>query len=183
MTCGPLGRARAGAGRPPPTPAIVRVMTADVRLPEVEEKIVVAAPPERIYEAVAGALSFARWSPECFAVWIYRRDGGRPARFVGWNRRGPFVWFTTCRVITATPPAEFAFDVTTFGLPVARWAYRFTPVEDGTEVTEHWADRRVRGALLLGRIFTGRSATMRPQINREGMRQTLARLKRDLESA
>jgi uncharacterized protein YndB with AHSA1/START domain len=149
---------------------------------QVEERIVVAAPPDRIYRAVADVRRLAEWSPECFAVWIYRREGGRPRRFVGWNRRGPFVWFTTCRVRVADPGVEFAFDVTTFGLPVARWAYRFAHVPPGTEVTEVWTDRRGRGAWVLGRIFTGRSATMRSQVNRDGMRETLVRLKRELES-
>jgi hypothetical protein len=149
---------------------------------EIEERIVVAAPPETIYNAVADVRRLAKWSPECFAVWIWRRDGGRPARFVGWNRRGPFVWFTTCAVRVAEPGREFAFDVTTFGMPVSRWGYRFSVTDAGTEVTEYWQDRRGRGAMTLGRIFTGRAAVMRPQVNREGMRITLERLKREIET-
>jgi uncharacterized protein YndB with AHSA1/START domain len=149
---------------------------------DVTETIVVAAPPGRVYEAVADVRRLARWSPECFAVWVWRRRDGRPDRFVGWNRRGPFVWFTTCQVRVAEPGVEFAFDVTTFGLPVARWGYRFAPAGSATEVTEYWLDRRGRGGYALGRIFTGRSATMRPEVNREGMRETLTRLKRELES-
>ncbi len=149
---------------------------------EVSEQIVVAAPPADVYRAVADVRRMASWSPECFAVWVWRRERGQPTRFVGWNRLGPFVWFTTCRVRTAEPGTEFTFDVTTFGLPVARWGYRFTPDGAGTLVTEHWADRRTRGARLLGRVFTGRSANRRPEVNREGMRQTLARLKRELEA-
>jgi hypothetical protein len=105
-----------------------------------------------------------------------------PARFVGFNRRGPFVWFTTCRVVTAEPGQEFAFDVTTFGMPVSRWGYRLAAAPDGTEVTEYWQDRRTGGALLLGRIFTGRVANYRPEANRENMRLTLARLKSELET-
>ena len=112
---------------------------------------------------------------------LSRRPDGAPARFVGFNRRGPFVWFTTCRTAVATPGVEFAFDVTTFGLPVARWGYRFAAADGGTEVTEYWQDRRSRGAYVLGRVFTGRSAASRPEVNRDGMRATLARLKRELE--
>jgi hypothetical protein len=141
-----------------------------------------------------------RWSPECFAVWVWRRRDGVPTRFVGFNRRGPFVWFTTCRVVTAEPAREFAFDVTTFGLPVSRWGYRMsaaasapdagsdgpvvgtTAAADRTEVTEYWLDRRGRGAYVLGRIFTGRVANDRPAANSEGMRTTLARLKGELET-
>jgi len=148
----------------------------------VSEEIDVAAPASAAFEAVA-SLRFARWSPECFAVWVWRRGrDGRPARFVGWNRRGPFLWFTTCTVRSCRPGEEFSFDVTTFGLAVARWTYRFdSSGSGGTRVMEEWADRRGRGALLLGRIFTGRSANHRPEVNREGMRKTLSRLKAELE--
>jgi hypothetical protein len=49
-------------------------------------------------------------------------------------------------------------------------------------VTEYWQDRRSSGATLLGRIFTGPSTRRRPEVNREGMRTTLTRLKRELET-
>ncbi|SCF01515.1 Polyketide cyclase / dehydrase and lipid transport [Micromonospora viridifaciens] len=151
--------------------------------PEIAEQITVAAPAGTVYAAVAEVRRMARWSPECFAVWVTRRDGGQPRRFVGWNRRGPFLWFTTCRVVTATPGSEFAFDVTTFGQPVARWGFRFSETDGGTQVTEYWQDRRNGASRVLGRIFTGRAAAERPTVNRNGMRETLRRLKRDLEAA
>jgi len=144
----------------------------------VSEEIEVAVAPATVYAAVSDMRRMARWSPECFAVWRYA--GGK--RFVGWNRHGPFVWFTTCRVTTDRQAEEYAFDVTTFGMPVSRWGYRFTPSGAGTLVTEYWEDRRTRGAFVLGRIFTGRVVHDRPAVNREGMRQTLARLKAELEA-
>jgi hypothetical protein len=147
---------------------------------EVSERVVVAAPATEAYAAIADVRRMGRRSPECFAVWVYAR---RPTRFVGWNRRGPYVWFTTCRVAVAEPDTEFAFDVSSFGLPVARWGYRFTPVPGGTEITEYWQDRRGRAVTALGRVFTGRAAHDRPRINRDGMRTTLARLKSELEPA
>jgi uncharacterized protein YndB with AHSA1/START domain len=150
--------------------------------PDIEERIVVDVPPERAYKAVADVRHMARWSPECFAVLIYRRRDGMPTRFVGFNRRRGFVWFTTCRVLIADPDREFTFDVSTFGQPVARWGYRFAPVEGGTEVTEFWLDRRNRASYVLGRIFTGKGTTFRPELNRAGMRRTLQRLKRELET-
>jgi hypothetical protein len=151
-------------------------------MPDVEERIVVDAPADRVYAAVAEVRRMARWSPECFGIWVLsRRPDGGPLSFVGFNRRGPFVWFTTCRVALAEPGREFAFDVTTFGLPVARWGYRFAPTDSGaTEVTEYWEDRRGRGAITLGKIFTGRSTRIRPEINRHGMRVTLQRLRAEL---
>ena len=149
---------------------------------DVTERIVVAAPPTEVYQAVSDVGRVARWSPECFAVWVYSRRDGLPARFVGVNRRGLFVWFTTGRIVVAEPGEEFAFDVTTFGMPVARWGYRLVAVLEGTEVTEYWSDRRSPGARVLGRVFTGRVANNRPQVNRDGMRITLARFKREMEA-
>ena len=122
-----------------------------------------------------------RFRPTNLAGTPSRRDGA-PSRFVGFNRRGPWVWFTTCQVVTAQPGEEFAFDVTTFGMPVARWSYRLAAVPEGTQVTESWRDQRGRGAHLLGRAFTGKVAKNRAQANRDGMRTTLARLKRELEA-
>jgi hypothetical protein len=149
---------------------------------DVAEQITVAVPPAQVYRAVSDVRRVARWSPECFAVWVWSRREGVPARFVGFNRRGLFVWFTTCRVMVAAPDEEFSFEVTTFGLPVSRWGYRLLAVPAGTEVTEYWLDRRGQGARVLGRLFTGRVAGDWPEANREGMRTTLARLKRDLET-
>lgn len=149
---------------------------------EVAESVTVKADPAEVYAAVSDVRRMAKWSPECFATWVWSRKDGRPHGFVGFNRRGPLVWFTTCRVVTAEPGKEFAFDVTTFGMPVARWTYRVAAVPDGTELTEHWLDRRVRGAYVLGRIFTGRAANDRPTVNREGIRITLDRIKRELEA-
>jgi hypothetical protein len=148
---------------------------------DVAERITVGVQPAAVYRAISDVRRMARWSPECFASWVWSRRDGVAARFVGFNRRGPFVWFTTCRVVVARPGEEFAFDVTTFGVPVSRWGYRLAAVPEGTEVTEYWLDRRTRAAFLLGRVFTGRVANYRPEANRQGMRTTLERLKRELE--
>lgn len=148
----------------------------------VAESVTVGVSPAKAYQAVSDVRRMARWSPECFAVLVWSRRNGLPARFVGLNRRGPWVWFTTCHVVTARPGEEFAFDVTTFGMPVSRWSYRLTAADGGTEVTESWRDQRGRGAHVLGRVFTGKVANNRAEANREGMRTTLARLKRELET-
>ncbi|MCS0638364.1 SRPBCC family protein [Streptomyces sp. LP05-1] len=154
---------------------------------EVEESVFVGAAPERVYAAVADVRSMGRWSPECVAVRGVPPGPARAgARFIGFNRKGPFLWFTGCRVVAAEPGAAFAFRVTTFGLPVALWGYRFAPEAGGTRVTEHWTDLRTgrRGgvAQLLGRIFTGTRPDRRHLANQAGMRATLDRLKQALES-
>lgn len=149
-----------------------------------EERIEVAAPAAEVFDAVADVHRMARRSPECFATLVLRKRNGRPARFIGFNRHGMHVWFSSCHVRAADPGREFAFDVFALGFPVARWGYRFTPTAGGTEVTEFWIDKRTTGAHVLGLIFIGKASksTIREEINREGMRQSLRRLKSELEA-
>jgi uncharacterized protein YndB with AHSA1/START domain len=71
---------------------------------EVVERITVGVPPDEVFRAVSDVRRMAKWSPECFAAWVLTRSaGGLPGRFVGFNRRGAYVWFTTCRVVAAEP--------------------------------------------------------------------------------
>ncbi|REE98379.1 SRPBCC family protein [Thermomonospora umbrina] len=153
-----------------------------------EESVVVAAAPERVYAAVADLRKMGHWSPECFAVWV-RGGRVRPGtKFVGFNRIGWRVWFTTCRVTAAVPGEVFAFRVSSFGAPVALWGYRLEGVADGaTRLTEYWEDLRRdnRGAAfvsVLGKVFTGVPAEQRATVNRRGMKATLGRIKAALDA-
>lgn len=152
----------------------------------VTEQIHIPTTPADAYRAVADPKRMPDWSPECVGVWT-RSDGPAAVgtKFVGWNRKSYFLWFTTCKVVTADPNKEFAFEVTSFGLPIAKWGYRFTPDGDGTSVTEYWEDRRTSGtsarvAEALGRVFTGTPAEVRGARNHLGMRTTLERMKTEL---
>ncbi|MET9735575.1 SRPBCC family protein [Streptomyces sp. NPDC006458] len=146
-----------------------------------EESTVVDAPPAVVYGLVSDLRNMGRWSPECRSVWVPRPPARTGSRFVGFNRRGPFVWFTVGRVAAARQDTEFAFDVGVFGLPIARWGYRFEAEGTGTRVTEFWQDLRTdgwrgRGAELLGTVFAGTNPARRAALNRAGMRTTLARI-------
>ncbi|MGW4382212.1 SRPBCC family protein [Kitasatospora sp. NPDC004531] len=151
------------------------------------ESVTVRASAESVYAAVTDLRNMARWSPECIGV---RRLGGGPvavgARFLGFNRKGPFLWFTDCRVTTAEPSREFAFHVGVFGLSVASWGYLIEPEgPDAVRVTEYWEDLRTgpgsRLTDLLARVFSGTRPADRAALNRTGMRATLARLRTDVE--
>ncbi|MFD7257726.1 SRPBCC family protein [Streptomyces sp. NPDC059874] len=151
-----------------------------------QEQIVVDAEPADVHAVVSDLRNMGRWSPECRKVWVPRPPAGVGSRFAGFNRRGPFLWFTVGRIVALRAPegpaghGEFTFDVGIFGLPIARWGYRFEPQGDGTLVTETWQDlRRGPGARLtdlLGSVFAGTSPERRVEINRAGMRTTLGRL-------
>ncbi|MGW2310469.1 SRPBCC family protein [Actinomadura luteofluorescens] len=157
----------------------------------VEESVVVAAPARDVYAAVANPRRMGEWSPEVFATWMRGRAVGPGTRFVGFNRIGWRVWFTTCQVSAAVPGEAFAFRVSSFGLPVALWGYRFEDVSQDpsaprTRLTEYWEDQRRdhRGAgfvSLLGRVFTGVPAEGRAEVNRKGMRATLDRIRTAVE--
>lgn len=159
----------------------------------VEESVAVAAPADAVYAAVADPRRMREWSPEVFATWVLGRTAGPGTRFVGWNRIGWRLWFTTCRVTSAVPGEVFAFRVTSFGIPAAVWGYRVEAVEpaDGTSdprtrLTEYWEDlrrgtRRAAFVAWLGRVFTGVAAERRAAVNRESMRATLGRVKAVLE--
>jgi len=159
---------------------VLPVSTVVERVWKVEESALVGASVEDVYAAVSEVRNMGRWSPECFAVWCRGQEVREGTRFVGFNRKGLLLWFTTCRVTRAERPDEFAFQVTTFGLPVALWGYRFEPEGTATRVTEYWEDLRTgRGAWMsefLGRVFAGTRPADRAEINRAGMRATLDRL-------
>lgn len=141
--------------------------------------------PERAYRTISDVRRMGAFSPECVGVWVHSRGPVTlGTRFTGFNRKRLWLWFTHCRVVRAEEGHDFAFRVTTFGLPVALWGYRFTPEEDGTRITEYWEDlrtgRKGRSAELLG-FFTGTKPEVRHRANTEGMRVTLGRVKGVLE--
>ncbi|MFA1551724.1 SRPBCC family protein [Actinomadura chokoriensis] len=157
----------------------------------VEESVAVAAGAGDVYAAVADLRRTSEWSPEVFAVWVRGRTIGPGTRFVGFNRIGWRVWFTTCQVTAAVPGRAFAFRVSSFGMPVALWGYRIEDVSDDpsaprTRLTEYWEDLRrdnrgARFVSILGKVFTGVPAERRAGVNREGMRATLDRIRTSAE--
>ncbi|MFD9138155.1 SRPBCC family protein [Streptomyces bottropensis] len=152
----------------------------------VAESVFVAAPPESVYRAVSDVRRMGSWSPECMGVWSSSRRFDVGSRFIGFNRRRVWIWFTSCRVVRAEEDREFAFEVRTFGMPVALWGYRFEAREGGSQVTEYWDDLRSGSsapvAKLLGLVFTGIPPAGRATVNRAGMRTTLGRIKAAVEN-
>ncbi|GLW65412.1 hypothetical protein Arub01_36560 [Actinomadura rubrobrunea] len=152
-----------------------------------EESVLIDAAPAAVYAAVTDLRRMTDWSPELFSVWV-RGPVDVGTRFVGFNRIGARVWFTTCEVTAAVPGEVFAFRVSSFGMPVAVWGYRIEGVgPNTTRLTEYWHDLRrdTRGAALvslLGRVFTGVPAERRAEVNRRGMRRTLEGVKAAVET-
>jgi hypothetical protein len=100
------------------------------------ESIVVAAPPEVLYDMVSDVPRTGEWSPVCVECWWDEGTGPAPgAWFTGRNRTPERVWETRSLVVTAERGLEFTWVV---GGSWVRWSYSFAAVEGGTRVTESW---------------------------------------------
>jgi hypothetical protein len=149
----------------------------------VSVKTRVAAAPEQLYAMVADVTRMSEWSPETIACrWLGGAAGAAVgARFEGVNRHAGSTWKTVCEVSVAEPGRAFAFEVVAVRLlRVALWRYEFAAVDGGTELTEHWTDRR--GALLRWHGRRVQHIDDRGEHNRAGMAATLARIKAVAES-
>jgi uncharacterized protein YndB with AHSA1/START domain len=141
-----------------------------------------AAPPDRVWALVSDVTRIGEFSPETFeAQWLDGATGpAAGARFRGHvkrNGRGPTYW-TTCRVIDCEPGKSFGFAVVNGGRDINTWRYQLAASGDGTDVTESF-QLAPMAALKLYWAVMGR---WRGRTNRNGMRQTLERIKGVVES-
>ena len=135
------------------------------------------ASPETVWGLVSDVTRIGEFSPETFeAVWL--RDATGPAvgaYFKGHVKRngvGPVYW-TKCKVEHCVPGADFGFVVLVGDQEVNHWRYQLTPSDEGTEVTESY---RLE-TRAWSKIYWTLLGWARGKTNREGMTQTLNRLK------
>lgn len=139
----------------------------------------VMAPATDLYDLIADVTDMGRWSPECRSCEWLDQPGLVGSRFRGHNRSGPFRWTTEARVLTADRGSEFSFATLHKGEIATRWTYRFV---DGnpTTVTESFEALRTPRLIAFAERHLIRN---RQQTIEDGMRRTLAALKRVAESA
>jgi hypothetical protein len=146
------------------------------------ESIVVAAPPDALYDMVSDVTRMGEWSPICKACWWDEGDSLRVgAWFSGRNELPERVWETRSQVVAAQPGREFAFVV---GGAWVRWGYAFAPVEGGTQVTESWEFLPAGIARFHERYGDDAQAQIanRTEAARDGIPVTLAAIKKAAES-
>jgi uncharacterized protein YndB with AHSA1/START domain len=146
-----------------------------------EVSIDISAPPERIWGLVSDVTNMGRWSPECHRCeWIDGANGATVgAKFKGWNKRGIMRWSTVSTVVVADEASHFAWDVAQSRM---RWGYHFEPSGDGTKVTEYRDELGVK-PLYVRIAYKLRLLGGDPDaIVRQGMSDTLDRLKAGAES-
>ncbi len=103
--------------------------------PKCAESVVVACSPDEAYGMIADISRMGEWSPVCKACWWDEGQGPSVGSwFTGHNEQGDRVWENHNEVVAADQGREFAFLVA----DCIRWGYSFTPVSEGTLVTESW---------------------------------------------
>ena len=140
------------------------------------------ATPDEVWDLVSDVTKIGRYSPETFeAEWIDGATGPAVgAQFRGHvkrNGKGPIYW-TTCTVRVSDPGREFAFGVGPATKPLNVWGYRIEASGDGCDVTESFALAPTLGL----RVYWAMLGWARGKTNRNGMRQTLERIKAEVES-
>ncbi|HZM32208.1 MAG TPA: SRPBCC family protein [Acidimicrobiales bacterium] len=140
------------------------------------ETVSIDARPEVVWDLVSDITRMGDWSPECTGGrWLGKRKGPEVgALFVGFNRRGWLRWITTAKVEEADRGRSFVFRVRETGV---RWGYTFEPDGDGTRLTEFRDLSGARNGLIRATGVLLGGADDHAEELREGMRQTLAKVK------
>jgi hypothetical protein len=146
------------------------------------ETVSIDARPEVVWDLVSDITRMGEWSPECTGGrWFGRRKGPEVgATFVGYNRRGRIRWLTTAKVEESERGRSFVFRIRESGV---RWSYEFAPDGDGTTLSEFrdLSGARVGMIRTFSTVFLGGMDDHAGEL-REGMRQTLARIKAAAEA-
>jgi len=147
------------------------------------ESVIVAAPPEAVWDLVADVTRMGEWSPETTAAWWL---GGATAavvgaRFKGRNKRGLMRWTSTCEVTAAERGTRLSFVRVSRIDGGTDWNFSMEPTEGGTLLTESAQQRALPNpaARLAGRITLGPD---REEQVRQGMRSTIDRIRAAAET-
>jgi hypothetical protein len=140
------------------------------------------ATPDAVWALLSDVTKIGRYSPETFeAEWLDGATGPAVgARFRGHvkrNGKGPTYW-TKCTVTKSEQGREFFFAVSPKDKQLSEWGYHLEPSGDGTDVTESFTLApewwmKISWALL---------GWSRGRTNRQGMQQTLDRIKAEVEA-
>jgi hypothetical protein len=146
------------------------------------QSIIVSRPAEELYAMVSDVTRMGEWSPVCTGGWWDDGSRGVGAWFTGHNETPTNTWETRSQVVANEPGREFAFVV---GGDRTRWGYTFTPVAEGTELTESWEILPAGEEYFTGRFGADADAeiTQRLETARSGINDTLAAIKKAAESA
>jgi len=161
----------------------------DVSGYQYSDSITIDRPPEDVYAIVSDVTRMGELSPVCVSgAWDDAAQAGTSgAWFTGHNAIGEYTWDTHCQVVAAEPGREFAFvnrgpdgDV-----ELVRWRYTFEPEGSGTKATESWQVLPAYPDFVSAgdpNLDVAARIDGMAQMARDGIKDTLANLKRVAES-
>lgn len=153
------------------------------------DSIRITRPAAEVYAIVSDVARMGELSPVCTScTWDDpSRAGEEGAWFTGHNAVGDFTWDTRCKVVSAVPAHEFAF--VNHGPPgkeeLVRWGYSFEDHGGETTVVETWQVLPAYPGFVTSDnpdADVAKRLDGMAQMARDGIRDTLANLKRIAEA-
>jgi ligand-binding SRPBCC domain-containing protein len=152
------------------------------------DSLTINSPADAVYAIVSDVTRIGELSPVCQSgAWEDPADAGKEgAWFTGHNAIGDFTWDTRCKVVVAEPGREFAFinHGPNGEFELVRWGFTLEPEGDGTKVTETWQVLPAYPDFVRDGnpdIDVDQRTEGMAQMARDGIRDTLANLKRVAE--
>lgn len=148
-------------------------------LPLIEESIEVSATPAQVWSVVTDFGRMGEWSPQVVRTFVQGGPVKLGTRAININRDRFLFWPTRSKVIRFDPHREFAFRVKD---NLTIWSFTLEPTEAGTRIVQ----RREApdgtssiSSVLVDKVLGGQEGFQGKL--RTGMRQTLERIKADVE--
>jgi uncharacterized protein YndB with AHSA1/START domain len=147
-----------------------------------EATIEVDAPPAQVWSLVTDVKRMAEWSPQVARCTIKGGGVQKGTKFSNVNRQGLLVWPTNGKVVRFEPHRDFAFRIKENR---TIWSFELEPLDGGgTRITQR---REVPDGVsslstTLVKVALGGVDKFTDRL-RDGMRETLARIKVEAETA
>lgn len=156
-------------------------MTTTEFEPLLEETVEVDAAPAKVWSLVADLPRMASWSPQVMKTFVRGGPVQLGTRTINVNRSGLFVWPTQGKVVRFEPHSEIAVRIKDNR---TIWSFTLAPTEaGGTRLTQRreTPDGISDISLKLTKAVLGGQESFTAQL-REGMRETLARIRAEAEA-
>jgi uncharacterized protein YndB with AHSA1/START domain len=145
----------------------------------IEASIDIAAPPAAVWALVSDLRNMSRWSPQCRKTIVRGGVMKEGTKMVNINRRGLLVWPTQAMVTEFVPERRIAFRIKENWTV---WSFELSPAPGGTRVVQRReAPKGISDvSVKLTNAVLGGMEEFTTEL-RQGMDQTLRRIKHDAE--
>ncbi len=149
--------------------------------PLLEETVDVDATPARVWALVSDLPRMATWSPQVVRTFVRGGPVQLGTRTFNINRRGPLFWPTQAKVVRFEPHSQIALRIKdNFTI----WSFQLSETDSGgTRITQRREapDGLSTISIRLTKAVLGGQDVFTSEL-RDGMRQTLARIKAEAEA-